>query len=358
MTRVAGLFSPGFTEFIVSACLVLAILANAPDSRAKPATPRNDRFGVFDISADRRAITAVHELGVGWIRVQHRMGEARAQRRLNTLTRGIDRLVQMRVGLWLTIYHRDPGNVREAGTVGYAATRRGGFPPANIKRYQANVARVVSRLADAFRAHGVRPSDWLVVQFGNEVVPRDVAPPDRPMRFWHGTANQYLSMLAAGYAAVKRVEPGLQVASAGIPSMAMEMIRTGERRIAKWYDRQLREVRADWADVHLRHAISDVHGKIAWVRRRWRGPLAATEIAGPDPRTGAAYSDARQADDLRRRITTAVEAGVDRVFWASLVENPHVRAIHRKEGLIARDPWRRKPGFGVYRRLIDRSPNG
>ena len=64
------------------------------------------------------------------------------------------------------------------------------------------------------------------------------------------------------------------------------------------------------------------------------------------------YTGRGQAEGLGIRMETALQAGVDRVFWAGLVENDFSGPIHANEGLLAKDTWRRKPAFEAYRRLI------
>jgi len=55
-------------------------------------------------------------------------------------------------------------------------------------------------------------------------------------------------------------------------------------------------------------------------------------------------------------MKTARRRGVDRLFWASLVENPAVSWIFQHKGLIERDTWRHKAAFDAYRDLIAREP--
>lgn len=325
--------------------LALAAVPAAADA------PRSAVYGVFDVPSDRRSFAALDDLGVGWVRAQWRMGEPSAERRFERLRDNLGALVRGGIGLWLTVYHRDPENVREDGTVGFGRATRGGFPPADTRRYRKTLERAVAELASAVWAVGRTPGDWLVIQIGNEVVPRDVVPPDRPVRFWHGTGDEYLAMLALAYAAVKAVGD-IPVAAAGISSAALEATLEGRAAVADWNARLLADGRFDWADVHLRHAIADIPAKVRWVRRYWDGPLAATEVAGPDPRTEP-YAEAAQATDLVRRLRAGVDSGVDRLFWASLAENPAVAPVHRREGLIERGTWRRKPAFDAYRRLIE-----
>lgn len=318
-----------------------------------PAAPRSQQWGIVDIGVDMRAQEALVDLGVGWVRVGLKLGEKGWTNKLAKIRQIAAELQRAGVGVWLTLFHRDPTNILENGTVGYAATQRGGFPPADPDRYQALVEKAVGRLARTLGRNGRDPGDWLIVQFGNEVNPRDFFPPDRAVRFWHGTGDQYLDMVVLGHEAVKRIDPNIGVALGGISSGSMEQVQQGVSAAVSWNDRLLAEGNTDWADVHLRHDLDQVGGKVGWVRRRWSGLLAATEIAGPDPRV-VTWSEQAQADDLSPRMRTARRRGVDLAFWASLIENPNVAPIFRREGLIERDTWRRKPAFGKYQRLIAR----
>lgn len=287
MTSLADLFRslPKPPAFVLVAAALATVGAPATPS-ADPAAatgaggPRSDRFGIFDVSSDRRTLD---RLGVGWVRVQWQMGDVKGGRRIDRFAAMAGILAERGIGLWLTVYHRDPTNILDAGTVGYANATRGGFPPRDGAVYQERLKRGVGRIADALLMAGRDPGRWLVVQIGNEVLPRDVYPPDRKVRFWHGTAEQYLWTLSLGYAAVKAVDPSIPVAAAGISSAALEAIGRDQRRIAAWNERLLTRGRFDWADVHLRHAIADIPAKMRWLRRFWSGPIAATEMAGPDP---------------------------------------------------------------------------
>ena len=331
-------------------CVLWAGSAQAADAS------RHDAFGVFGVPNDPRSLTELEALGVGWVRQQFRLGEPYRQRRQqHFVTRILPQLLAHGIGLWVTFYHRDPSNIIERGTVGYRAAKRGGFPPANVEKFQALVRNAVVAFRNAVRRSGRTPGKWLVFQFGNEVLPFDIHPPDKAVRFWHGTAEQYLAMLALAHDAAKSVDPDIPVAAGGISSAAMEAIQSGHGAIEEWNDRLLRHGKFDIAAVHLRHRLADIPAKIAWVRARWRGPLAATEIAGPDPRV-ATFTEAAQARDLRQRLTLARRHGVDRVFWAALADSFFVRPVHRQEGLIEPQAWRRKPAFEAYRRLISETP--
>ena len=332
--------------------MVLAITITPPSGKAEtPSEPRSSLYGIFVVPADRRAFAALDQLGVGWVRQQWQMGDDRSERKLRVLVKTLPKLVKRGIGLWLSVYHRDRNNLNDRGTIGFANARRGGFPPMDPSLYQDRLGEAVRRLVDAIRSAGASPGRWLVIQINNEVVPRDVAGKDRASRFWHGTFGQYLDMLATAYDAVKRIDPDVPLAAGGISSTAMEPVLQGEHRIARWYDRLLGEGRFDWADIHLRHRIGDIPAKVAWVRTRWGGPLAATEVAGPDARV-AKYSESGQAEDIVARMNTARNNGVDRLFWAGLAENPHVAPLYQKEGLIERGSWRRKAAFDAYARLI------
>ncbi len=269
------------------------------------------------------------------------------------LVRNLPMLITRGAGLWLTVYHRDRSNADERGTVGYARAGRGRFPPVDMSLYQARLKEAVRSLTGAIQGTGTSPGKWLVIQINNEVIPRDVGGKDRASRFWHGTSDQYLAILVAAYEAVKRADPNVPVAVGGISSAAMGLILDGEQRVAHWYDRLLREGSFDWADIHLRHRIDDIPAKVAWVQARWNGPIAATEVAGPDPRVEP-YSERGQAEDLTARMTIARDSGIDRLLWAGLAENPHVAEIYRKEGLIERGTWRSKAAFSAYMQLIGR----
>jgi hypothetical protein len=295
---------------------------------------------------DPRAFQALRELGVGWVRVNFRLGERTADARP---------ILREGYGFWLTLSHRDRSNI--ADPAAFARTERGGFPPADPARYQDQIRRIVRPLVDELRAQGRNPGDWLVIQVENEVLPRDVAPPDRPNRFWHGTAQEYLRTLALGYDATKSIDAAIPVAAMGFSSeMLQEFVTRRHPPVVAWGERLLREGRFDWLDLHLYHLIEEIPAKVAWVRSRWNGPIAGTEIGGPDSASGARYSESLHAEDVRLRIRAALDAGVRRVFWGPLVEPPQVEPRFVPMSLIVRSDYRRKPAFEAYRRLISADP--
>ena len=344
--------APKSYRLLTASLFALAIALTSNSGHAEtPVQPRSNLYGIFDVPADRRAFSALNQLGVGWVRQQWQMGDDRSARKLNILVESLPKLVRRGIGLWLTVYHRDRDNLDDHGTIGIANARRGGFPPKDPSLYQERLGEALRRLVDAIRSTSASPGHWLVVQINNEVMPRDVAGRDRASRFWHGTSDQYLDLLATAYDAVKRIDPYVPVAVGGISSAAMEFVLNGEQRVVHWYDRLLTEGQFDWADIHLRHRIGDIPAKVAWVQSRWNGPIAATEVAGPDPRV-TSYSESGQADDIIARMNSARDSGVDRLFWAGLAENPNVAPVYQKEGLIERGTWRRKAAFDAYARLI------
>ena len=107
--------------------------------------PKTDRYGVFDIGGkdEPRIRKALADLGIGWVRLQYRLGERETDFRP---------VLKAGYALWLTIYNRDRNNIREQGTVGYHASSRGGFAPRNRLRYQDDIRRAVRPLAKFLRA--------------------------------------------------------------------------------------------------------------------------------------------------------------------------------------------------------------
>lgn len=294
----------------------------------------------------------LRDLGVGWVRLDYWIGDARYEERFKPI---IERAIDEGYSVWITIYHRDPANVDAARL---ASSKRGGLPALDLSRYRGLVARAIQPLADRIRSRGAKPSERLVVQVENEVAPEDIAPPN-PNRFWHGTSAQYFSQLVASYEAVKSVDAGIPVALAGFASEGLEWAVTpnasaGARKAATWMERMLREGKYDFADVHLYHRIASIPAKIAWVRARTSSPIAATEVAGPDERSGERYSDEANALDLEARIPAVLSAGATHVFWLGMAEAPTSDRLGKTVALTRTDASR-KPAFDRYRRMISGS---
>lgn len=331
---------------------VLGLLLVGLLSIAVPAAdqPRTDNFGIFDVPRDARAFQSVKALGVGWMRAQLPLGDPNSERKLQKLLGDMEALNNQGVGLWLTLYHRDRSNSIETGTVGYSKAHRGGFPVRNHVLYRQWIQSIIKQFTNVLKSAGRTPSRWLVVQFGNEVLPRDVAPPDRAVRFWHGTAEEYLAMLESGYRAVKAVDRNIAVASAGISSAAMEYVLQAANPVSEWNRRLLTEGRADWVDIHLRHSVDDVAAKLRWTRTYWNGPIASTELSGPDPRVEE-WTAEKQYRDLTERISIAQENGVSRIFWSALIDRPGGEVVYDNEGLLYEN-GEKKPAYGAYRALV------
>ncbi len=312
-------------------------------------------FGLFDLPNDSRSRDALDDLGVGWVRLQYRLGE----RDPNTVLQATQDLADAGVGIWLTLHQRDPGNVADPALL--AATERGSLPALDETRYQNDVQTLIEAIVAQIEGAGGDAGTGLIVQFSNEVIPSDYAP-DQPTRYFHGTGDEYLRMLDLTSQAVKTVDPNIGFAAGGISSGALDSIlaySAGEDRfepIAQWNERMLAEGTFDWVDVHIRGEIDTIADRLEWVRTLWDGPIASTEVGGlcdsncsaPDV---AAYTPEVQAADLALRMTTLLAEGVDIAFWASLVESPDQEPQYEAEGLMTPD-WNPKPAYATYRDLI------
>lgn len=318
-----------------------------PDDTNPHPTP----WGIFSLPAqDQDSWGAVRDLGVSNVRLQFRMGEP-----------GMDiapysRVFDQGVVLWLTLYHRDPSNVPDPDLLGAVPEERGGYPFVDEQVFRDLVRRDVATLADELRDRGQAPGDWLVIQFGNEVTPSDVVPPrNEAIRFWHGTADEYLDALRVTYEVVKDVDPSIRVAAGGIASEAIAGVVSGldpDGPSTRWNERLLAEGRYDFADVHLYNLIQDIPAKIEWMLRHTTMPVVSTEIGGPDEDALEPYSEEGHAADLSLRLCTALEAGASAVYWTTLVDGEAFGERFGPMALIERD-GRRKPAFAAYVDLID-----
>lgn len=322
------------------------------EDRAEGRRPRCDAYGVFSFPVSDASLDALAGLGVGWARLQFRLGEVDSGNAA-LFTQIFDR----GRGLWLTLYHRDRTNISDK--TGFDRSERGAFPPVDPVRYRQLVRETVVILVEHLRRRGKEPAGWLVVQCCNEVLPSDVAPPT-PRRFWHGTSDEYLRTLRLTEEAVKSVDPDIPVALGGIASEAMEVLvsiapATGWMRtvLERWNTRMLAAGASQWADIHLYHDVESIPGKVRWLRTRWSGRFAATEIGGPDPATGAIYTEALHARDLRLRVEAVRAAGIDRMFWTGLVETSSYPDPRFGPMALISIAGRRKPAFGEYKKIID-----
>ncbi len=339
--------------------MTLLLIAASTSFYSPAQNNRHPQFGVFDIVPDVRSFEELDFLGVGWVREQFRLGEGKDDLAIMFYSQ----IISEGFGLFLTIHHRDETNIKAEDMASFIQSTRGSYPPDDTVKYKNLVSGFVNSLVDEITSQGKSPEDFLIIQFCNEVMPTDIVP-DNKTRFWHGTSDEYLNTLKWTFNAVKdQVPHNISVANAGISSAAMEEIVTYDNDpssadqfqtdVHEFNDRVLRKGKFDWADVHLRHHVDDLADKINWVKERWAGPLTATEFAGPDPRTRIAFSENLQAQELVERMSIALDAGVDRIFWSHLMESTAVDEIYFKEGLLELDTWRRKLAFFAYQEFID-----
>lgn len=328
--------------------------STTPPPTPAPSAPTPDRFGIFSFPPQARSWGALRDLGVGWVRLQLPIGEVD-----RPLVGKLSSVFDEGYGLWLTLYHRDRANVPDVGS--FDQSERGGFPAVDADRYRALVQQTVTPLVRRLQALGRPPAAWLVIQVANEVLPSDVAP-DQSLRFWHGTSDEYLQALDWTGEALEALD--VPIAMGGISSEMMELILENEAQpsargqaVTAWAERLLRDGHFDWVDVHLYHAVETVPARLAWVRARWSGPLAVTELGGPDVVTGNAYSVAGHAREVEMRVPAALQNGADRVFWTTLVETPAFGDRYNPMALITAD-WKRRPAFEAYAALIEAFPPG
>jgi len=314
-----------------------------------------DSFGLFDVPADPRSFEAVEDLGVGWVRIQFRLGERDPELLLDVT----GRLADEGIGLWLTIHHRDPDNVPDPDAL--ARSERGSFPAVDEDRYVDDLAALIEEITSQILAAGGDPGEELIVQFSNEVIPSDHAP-DQPSRYFHGSGDEYLRMLELTGSAAAAVDPAIGIAAGGISSSALDAILAAEAgdsrfaEVAAWNDRLLTEGEFDWVDVHIRGEADTIPLRLDWVHQRWSGPIAATEVGGVCDsgcsNIDAAYTPEFQASDLPAKMTALLDEGLEIVFWASLVESPDQEPQYEVEGLMTID-WEPKPAYRAYRELIE-----
>jgi len=273
--------------------LLTDFIAISSDSQSIPSQPSllacdqiteftRYNFGLFDLPVDSQSFDFLAELDAGWVRSQFRLGEKEP----NTLSAVSETLFADQNKLWITLHYRNPENIED--TEGLAASERGSYPPADINVYQAEVTDFVNIFVQQLLNLGLDPEEYLIIQYSNEVVPNDVAP-DQPLRYFHGSSQEYLDTLSLTYTAVKDTGFDIPVAPGGFASATMEIILDYESNpsefadlqpVYDWNVRLLREGVFDWVDIHIRNEISDIDKKVNWVKQLWLGPIASTEVGG------------------------------------------------------------------------------
>lgn len=206
----------------------------------------------------------------------------------------------------------------------------GVVPHADVGRVSADFAKYAYAVARHFRG---RIDVW---QVWNE--------PDLPI-FWRPTpdAGDYARLLTKAYVAIKRADPANTVVMAGTSGVDLGFVR---RVIAAGG-------RLDVISVHPYRNIpeSQLIREVASLRSLHK-PIWFSEIGWPaGPGCQLCTDEEAQAAYLVRFYALAAAAGVSRVFWYDLRDDPHTAESPEAHfGLLRRD-LSAKPAFVAYARL-------
>lgn len=329
------------------AALLVVGLAGAAAPAAASDTPSGAK-GVM-ISGrftDASTVATVRQLGAKWVRLNVELGGRRSSPQA-FLDAGIDVI--------LTVTNNDPTNVVTTyGTP--AAYPNAGFPAASQARYRSQVESIV---------RGLRPraGHHVWIQCENEINDASVAPRSR---FWRGTTDQYLTLLADCARATHRADPRARVVLAGFPSESLDAaIDARNPHHAFSADRLTRLLAApsyDVTDLHFYGCVGTITAKVTWVHARQRAGTQwiSTENAGPDPRcpsTPVSWRDPSfesvQSQQVTQRITACRSNGGAVCLWFSLRDVRGESDTFNHLGLI--DTWsspaRFRPAATAFRAL-------
>ncbi|MBI3922970.1 MAG: glycosyl hydrolase 53 family protein, partial [Armatimonadetes bacterium] len=180
--------------------------------------------------------------------------------------------------------------------------------------------------------------------------------------YWTGTAEEYVTLLQAGYAAVKAADPSATVLAGGFSTFALRVMigdanPSNAAAIRSFVNRVLAEGKDhfDITDVHLYDNYTLIPAKVDFVRNTmsangYSKPVWATEIGGPI----GGYTEAGQASEVIKRIVLALASGVENAFWYSLIDVPNQPSIYQQTLGVLSVSLTRKLPFYAYSQLTSR----
>lgn len=276
-------------------------------------------------------VSRAHQLGTRWVR------EEFTASRLHSSTRG---------QYWWSDYDRIVNEERRAGLhilglLDYSNTwsygDHGTMPHQDMRRLSADFARYAYDVVRHFRG---RVSDWEVWNEPNLDT------------FWHPSpdASDYATLLTAASRAVKRGDRHAKVVLAGTSGVDLSFIREVTRHTHSFDIVAVHPYRGLPESSFLKQvrALRGLHKPI------WFSEIGWAAGKGCD----SCYGEAEQARYLVRFYALAAAAGIQRVFWYDLRDDPHSPSDPEAHfGLLRRD-LSGKPSFAAYAylaRLLDGS---
>jgi Glycosyl hydrolase family 53 len=310
-----------------------------PTSVLKQFPPHSvgDIFGVGSFVTQRSwtisplVVGRARQLGTKWVR------EEFTASRLHARTSG---------RYWWTDYDRIVNQERQAGLqvlglLDYNNTwmyhDHGTMPHRDMRRLVSDFARYAYDVARHFRG---RVSDWEIWNEPNVDT------------FWHPTpdASDYATLLTAAGSAVKRADRRAKVVLAGTSGIDLGFIRAVAAHTHSF----------DVVAVHPYRSLPEPSFlKQVKALRGLHKPIWFSEIGWPaGDGCDICYGQVEQARYLVRFYSLAAAAGIQRVFWYDLRDDPHSASNPEAHfGLLRRD-LSGKPAFAAYAylsRLLDGS---
>jgi hypothetical protein len=286
-----------------------------------------DIFGVGSFVTQRSSdispllVGRARELGTKWVR------EEFTASRLHADTTG---------RYWWTDYDRIVNQERKAGLqilglLDYSNTwslaDHGTMPHGDMRRLTADFARYVYAVVRHFRG---RVRYWEIWNEPNVDT------------FWHPSPDptDYAALLNAAGSAVKRADPRARIVLAGTSGVDLGFIRAVAAHTRRF----------DIVAVHpYRNLPEPSFLKQVKALRGLNKPIWFSEIGWPaGAGCGSCYGEVEQARYLVRFYALAAAAGIQRVFWYDLRDDPHTASNPEAHfGLLRRD-LSAKPAFIAY----------
>ncbi len=329
--------------------------------------PSADQVGVFALEKTSQA----RDLGVGWTRLP--LNWARFEKNKEGFNRHLKALKGVKVIVTIRATHPRKLDI-PSWAKAYAMTHPGAgktvsCPPKDIEEYKRFVREVVRKYKDKVAA-------W---QIENEIY--------FSRKFWiedeQWSVQEFIPVLKAASQVIREEDPGKPILAPGIAFIKVKFDSNGnfvrftgtkadrttqEKVLAAW-TRNVRMVFSegrqcfDVVDVHLYDEIEDYYGKVMWVKRMMKEtdcekPIWATEISGPKL-TNLKNANEKfrrdQARELGPRLQTALDAGVEKVFYFLYrdgTSNPN-DIIYTTCGLVTKD-GRKKPAYKAMQEFMGR----
>lgn len=324
---------------------------NAAQDELPQATP--SKYGLIASSSRRPdAITYTTDLGAAWVRLNTN---------LNDPDPDFKGFLDAGVNVIITVNNQDPANIDTTyGTPSQWV--HAGFPYRSKDVYQQRIRDLLTPLVSSLEAGR---EIWL--QCENEIGDASVNP---NAAYWRGTTDQYLTLLASCYEAVKSVNVNIPVVLTSFASQNLDAVIDLSNPTHNYQTQRmtqlLSEGRYDAADLHFYGCVDGIAERAQWVKnhlppgRRWISTENSGPVASQCPQLPVSWQqdierfEQVEAQQVPLRLKACSDAGASVCLWFSLFDlRGEVDDFNHLGVLDSREvPPRKKPGYDAFKSFV------